>query len=318
MSIDRTFVFTLLFATSMACSGGSDAREARSTLASPEALAAAMQTAFAAGDLAAAEALADLSQTPAMARFLYLSTAVDCATTGECTTTVGALTEEHRAGLEAQAAAQGVELAVPPEGMIKLSSTSRDGTGTGSLEMPYAKVDGSYRIVTARYSDAELAKLRAKTNQELADELFAQGIYDPELGDNRTDWASVATKLPAGGGAPGETLKRQTEAMAAAVAAADPDAAMKAGGRTAEVIFRAEDWDGTPIPLASRKLKLSVQALLHLREVDIHGGWELGGTAILLVDGRDGVGWIERGAVLMVDYGEGWDRAGAFTVSYPE
>lgn len=287
-------------------------------IATPELLAEAMQVAFASGDLATAEALADLSQAPALARFMYLSTAVDCATTDECTTAVGPLTDEHRESLAQQAAAQGIELAAPPEGMIKISSTSRDGTGTGTLEMPYAKIDGSYRIVTARYTKAELAKLRAKTNEQLAEELFAQGLYDPELGDHRTDWASVATSLPADGGEPGAALVQRATAMAAAVDAGDPDAAKRSGGRVAEVIFRDKDWDETPIPLATRKLRLAVQGIKQLRDVDITGGWVLGGTAVLLVNAHNGAGWIERGAVVMVNHGDGWEHGGGLTVSYPK
>ena len=105
--------------------------------------------------------------------------------------------------------------------------------------------------------------------------------------------------------------------MAAAVDAKDPDAAMRSGGQMASIIFRDKDFEGKPIPLTDRQSKLYVQSLRMLRDVKVSGGYALGDNAVLIIEARDGIGWIVRGPVLLSRDGDSWDLAGKQTVSYP-
>ena len=133
--------------------------------------------------------------------------------------------------------------------------------------MPYAKIDGAYKIATMRFTDAEFAARRARDSEALLQEMFAEGIYDSAKGERRTDWATAATRLPADGGDAGKAFVRQTTAMAAAVDAKDPDAAMRSGGRWAKMVFADKDYDGKSIAADQRKRKLEVQSLRMLREM---------------------------------------------------
>jgi hypothetical protein len=105
--------------------------------------------------------------------------------------------------------------------------------------------------------------------------------------------------------------------MAAAVDAHDPDAAMRSGGHMAALIYADKDYAGTPLPLDARKRKLQVQALRMLRDVKISGGYQLAENAVLMIEARDGIGWIERGAVLLSLEGDQWDIAGKQLVTFP-
>lgn len=299
---------TALFATLItpACS------QAAST---PAALATSFQTALDKGDFEAARRLADIGGAPAELHFFFFDVVRECASEATCTVTTAAADEELRERLKGQA--EQIHAQVPAiEGMLKVSVKSRDGSGSGTMEMPYAKVGGEYRLTSIQFSDAEFAALRAKSDQALVDELFARGIRD-STGESRTDWAKAATQLPADGGEPGKAFVTQTTAMSAAVDAKDPDAAMNSGGQMATIVFRDKDFEGKPIPLADRKRKLHVQSLRLLRDVTVKGGYRLGDDAVLLIEARDGIGWIVRGPVVLSRDGADWDRAGANTVSYP-
>ena len=145
--------------------------------------------------------------------------------------------------------------------------------------------------------------------------MFAQGIRGSN-GEPRTDWAKAATPLPADGGEPGKAFVAQTRAMAAAVDAKDPDAAMNSGGQIAKIIFRDKDFEGKPIPLVDRQRKLHVQSLRMLRDVKVNGGFQLDSDAVLIIEARNGIGWIVRGPVVLSKEDSSWERAGDHTVSY--
>ena len=300
---------TTLFAmlTLAACS------QAAST---PAALAKAFQSALDKGDFEAARKLADIDGAPAELHFFFFDSVRECASEATCTVTTAAADDELRAQLKGQA--EQIHAQVPAvDGVLKVAVKSRDGSGSGTMEMPYAKIGNGYKLTSIQFSDAEFAALRAKPDQTLVDELFAQGIRDSK-GEARTDWAKAATPLPADGGEPGKAFVAQTKAMAAAADAKDPDAAMHSGGQMATIIFRDKDFEGKPIPLADRKRKLHVQSLRMLRDVKIKGGYQFGDDAVLLIEARDGIGWIVRGPIVLSRDGSDWDCAGANTVSYPE
>jgi hypothetical protein len=282
----------------------------------PEALARDLQKAMQAGDFDAATALAEIAGAPAELRFFFYSQVLDCSSEATCTTSLAPLDAEFRAELQEQAKTSGSE-PLDAAGLVIVTAKSRDGSGSGTMKMPYAKVGKDYKLATPRLGEAELATRRAKTGDALLLEMFAGGIYDTAKGERRTDWASAATRLPADGGEPGQAFVRQTTAMAAAVDAKDPDAAMRSGGQWATMVFADKSYDGKPISPEQRKRKLQVQSLRMLRDVKVSGGYRLGDDAALVIEARNGIGWTERGAVLISRDGEAWDLAGKQTVSYP-
>ncbi len=281
----------------------------------PDGLIKALQVALDKGDFEAALKLADIADAPAELHFFFLDTVRECASEATCTASTAAADDALRQRLKAQA--EQLHAQAPAiEGVVKVDVKSRDGSGSGTMEMPYANVGGEYKLTSIHFTDAEFAALRSKSDQALLDELFAQGIRDAE-GESRTDWATAATKLPADGGEAGKAFVAQTTAMSAAVDARDPDAAMHSGGQMATIVFRDKDFEDKPIPLVDRKQKLHVQSLRMLRDVKVNGGYQLGDDAVLMVEARNGIGWIVRGPIVLSRDGDNWDRAGENSVSYP-
>lgn len=281
----------------------------------PAALAKALQGALDKGDFEAARTLADLGDAPAELHFFYLDSVRECAGEATCTVSTASASDELRQQLKDQAAqlhAQAPEV----EGMITVAVKSKDGSGSGTLKMPYAKVGSDYKIASIHYSPAEFAALRAKTDDALVQELFTAGIRD-DRGELKTDWAKTAAKLPADGGDAGKAFVAQSRAMSAAVDAKNPDAAMHSGGKMAEIVFRDKGFDGKPIPQVDRQRKLFVQSLRMLRDVKIDGGYVLGNDAVLVIEARNGIGWTVRGPILLSRDGDAWERAGDHFVSYP-
>jgi len=284
---------------------------------SPETLARQLQKALDAGDFDAAAKLADLDGAPAEARFAYFDSVYSCAADMKCSVAAAPVDEAFRKGL-AEDAKQIDATPIAAEGVLVVTEKSNDGQGSGELKMPFVKSGGEYRIAVMRPGAATIQKYRAQSNDYLMKQMFAGGIYEPASGNRRTDWATAAKPLPAGGGEPGQAFVAQTNAMSAAVAAKDPDAAMKAGGRWAELVFAEKGYDGKSIAKDQRQKKLHAQSQRMLRDVKVTGGYQLGDDAVLVFDARNGSGWIERGAVLVTRDGASWDVSGKQTVSYPD
>lgn len=307
MSTVRRFVsLAALFAVSTAACAAS----------SPTGLAAALQKALNAGDFAAASALSDIDSAPADARFAYFDAVYSCEAEMTCRVAVAPLDAAFEAGLVEDAKAYGAT-PIHAEGVIVVTQKSKDGSGSGDLKMPYVKSGDEYRIAFMKPDAAALAKTQARTNEEITKSFLAKGIYDPKTNARRTDWATAAKPLPKDGGEPGKAFVAQTNAMAKAVDAKDPDAAMHAGGRMAEIVFRDRDFDGKTIPKAQRQKKLVAQSQRMLRDVKVEGGYQLGDDAVVVFTARNGSGWVERGAVLLTREGDAWDLSGKETVSYP-
>lgn len=283
---------------------------------SPEALAKAVQSAFSKGDFDAARKLADIDMAPADLHFFYFDAVRECAGESVCSTSTAVADDELIARLTEQAKQFNAEMP-KVEGTIKIEMKAKDGSSSGKMSMPYAKVDGVYKLVSAEYSAQEIARLKATTNESLVKEFFAKGILDSGMSEPRTDWETAATKLPADGGEVGKSYLKQTRAMSAAVDAKDPDAAMNSGSQRSRIIFRDKNFDDTPIPLAERQAKLKVQALRMVRDVSIKGGYQMGDSAVLIIEARDGIGWITRGPILLVNDGGVWDKAGDYFIRYP-
>ena len=175
----------------------------------PAALAHALQKAFDAGDFEAASALADINGAPAEARFAYFDAVYGCATDMQCKVAPAPLDDEFRKGLADDARAIDAT-PIEAEGVIVVTQTSRDGSGSGELKMPYAKSNGAYRIAVLRPGAQATGKARARSNEDILKSFLAAGIYDPATGTRRTDWITAAKALPADGGEPGHALVAST------------------------------------------------------------------------------------------------------------
>ncbi len=306
-TVRRFLSLAALLATSTAASAAS----------SPTSLAAALQKALDAGDFAAASALADVDGAPAEARFAYFDAVYSCASEMTCKVAAAPLDAGFKAGLAEDAKAYGAA-PIAAEGIIVVTEKSKDGSGSGDLRMPYVKAGADYRIAVMKPGADALAKSKARTNDEITKSFLAKGIYDPTTNARRTDWATAAKPLPKDGGDAGRAFVASTSAMSKAVDAKDPDAAMHAGGRIAEIIFRDKDFEGKPLPKSERQKKLVAQSQLMLRDVKVEGGYQLGDDAVVVFTARNGSGWVERGAVLLTKEGDAWDVSGKETVSYPQ
>ncbi|HKE46686.1 MAG TPA: hypothetical protein VKB52_01360, partial [Rhodanobacteraceae bacterium] len=269
----------------------------------PDALATALQKALDAGDFAAAAALADVDGAPADARFAYFDAVSGCSADMQCKVKVAPLDDDFRKGLAEDANAIDAT-PIAAEGVVVVTETSRDGSGSGDLRMPYVKSGGAYRIALMRPGAPAIAKARTRSNDDILKSFLAAGIYDPATRTRRTDWASAAKALPADGGDAGRAFVASTKAMSAAVDAKDPDAAMRAGGRWSAIVFADKGFDGKPVAKAERQKKLFAQSQRMLRDVKVSGGYQLGDDAALVFEARNGSGWIERGAVLLTKEGD--------------
>lgn len=296
-----TFIALLISSTCIAAGGAR----------SPKELAAKLQETWSNGNLEAAAAFADLDGAPADVHFAYFSQILECQRADVCTVTTAPMDSEFRKKLEEDAAKSGTQ-PVQAEGLIVIAA--RSGKSSGSMKVPYAKSNGIYRIATVKPGQIALEMMRAQTAEDQLLQMFADGIHDDATGERRTDWATAAEKLPADGGEAGRALVAQTAAMALAVDAKDPDAAMNSGSQLAKVVYAARGDEG----LESRQRRLHVQSLRMLRDVKVSGGYQLGDSAALMVEARDGIGWITRGAVLMTRDGDVWDMSGKQLVSFPE
>jgi hypothetical protein len=300
---------TLLFALgASACTGASN----------PEGLAKGLQDALAQGNADAVLASADLRGAPAMAVFMLADLPNDCDEGATCTVSLKPLDAEWKSDNEKQMAAEGAEWGAMPEGLLAVSTRDAgEGGGSSELSLPYGKVDGQYRIVIGRYTSAKLAELKATTPQAAALKTLAGGIYDDAIGERDTSWATTAEVLPADGGEAGAAFQAKLKAMAAAIKAGDPDAAAIAGGEWGKVVLGATSYDGKPVPLEARKRKLRSQGTRMLVEAQVLGGWRKGDTAVLVIEGTNGVGNTVRGAQLMDFEGGTWSDAGRDVIEFP-
>lgn len=303
----------LLGLAAWALLSGAACSQAQST---PEALAKAVQSAFGKGDFEAARRLAEMDMAPADLHFFYFDAVWECAGESVCTARLAAADNDLIDRLKEQASQINAEVPTV-EGTVVIEMKARDGSSSGKMSMPYAKTGGAYKLVSIAYTAQEIAKLKATTNESLVKEFFTRGIRGSAMSEPRTDWETAATKLPADGGDVGKAYLKQTRAMAAAVDAKDPDAAMNSGSQMAKIIYRDKNFDGTLIPLAERKAKLKVQALRMVRDVTIKGGYQMGDSAVLVIEARAGVGRVTRGPILLVDDGGVRDEAGAHFIRYP-
>ena len=241
-----------------------------------------------------------------MEQFALLDIVVDCQT-AVCTTSVGPLSDKAHERMKAQAA-EGVEPTAKPEGSIELAMKEADGSGSMSGHFPYAKVGAAYKIVGSRPTAAHLAKLKATTPQAATDARLAKGI------DDDAAWKTKAKVLPAVGGEAGQAWLASVQALGAAVTARDVDAAAKARGSWGKMVLGATDHSGKPRPLAERQLKLRSQSARFIVAAKVLGGYQLGDTAVLTIEGTNGAGNALKGPIVLAKRDGTWDIADHFSL----
>jgi hypothetical protein len=148
----------------------------------------------------------------------------------------------------------------------------------------------------------------------VAEDKLATGIGRPA----DKQWKTKATALPPDGGAPGKALLDRIARRAEAYKNADFASLIALGGLRAKFVYAERSDTGAPVSRQSRLLALRGQYLEDFAQANVLGGYRLGDTAALIVDGRDGAGWIVRGIVLMELRDGVWsDADGRRTIEIP-
>ncbi len=287
----------------------------------PEKLASDLQSALDKGDVDAALAMGNFKNTIPILKWTYLRRVVSCGYESICRVMVKADDPAAIAERAAEQLKQGFEFDEKPAGVLIVSFGSRKpGTFEGEQSMPYAKIDGQFRILTGHYNAKKLAELRAKSNSQLLDEMFAQGIREnvpPH--NNRTDWKTAATVLPAGGGEIGAAYEAEIARDYLRYSTGDLASILADGGNFEKAIYGEKDSDGAPVAKSVRISELRIQSGRMTVQTKVLGGYQLGDDVVLDTEGTAENGWIVRGPVLLTQNSEGkFLSAGDMTVSYPK
>jgi hypothetical protein len=273
---------------------------------SPDVLVKRLQSALDQADADGALALGDFAQAPPMVISTYMGILESCAYVNYCKVTLGEFNaEQEQAGL----AKRGLHYTIAPIGELKIAMTWRkDGANGGKASLPYALVGKAHRIVYASYTPAELARLRAKTTQQLLDDALQQGIADLSLSENRSDWRTAAKPLAADGGEIGKQFQTRAQAIYEAANKLDLAGLLSAGGLEEARNYYAFDASGKPLPAKVMALRLRQNLPNYPSSVKVLGGLERndvdGKQVLLLIEAILPNGWIERGPVLINIYPE--------------
>ena len=288
----KTFIVALFALVETACGGSG----------SPSALAEKLTAAITQGDRDAAFALLSTPNASADIQFSLLVLLQDCAYGHQCMVSPGPVTDEVKKDMAKARDKDGHVPSFAPEGLLSIEDTikTKDGGSSMKFQLPYAKVDGQYRIVTDAYTPEKLRELQAKSPQTITDEMLANGIGgDPA-------WKSKAEKLASDGGDAGKALAEYVTASSKAFKTKDFDTLIVLGGDRGKILYRLKENDGTPVPEKKRELVLAVQSVQELADIHVLGGYVMGNDAAVIFEGHDGAGWIARGAYLMELKGGKW------------
>jgi hypothetical protein len=251
------------------------------------------------------------------ALFFLIDLVPECSMLSTCTVSTAPYGKAAAAQDQASQAAQGFTFARPPQGLLKISMKAKDGSSSGTSQMPFALVGSELKILAGEYTAAKLAELRAKSQETLLDEFFASGIYDPTINERRSDWKKIATKLPADGGVAGKWFTQSIASIYQAALKGDIAAVVKAGGSREAIIYAEKDYDGKVVPKALLQLKIRAQTVRNLMQVKVLGGYQYGDDVVLMIEGKTPNGWIVRGPTLLTADGKRWDRSGDGTINFP-
>ena len=255
--------------------------------------------------LDAAGAMADFDGVPLEPRYLYLDFVAGCLDGRSCTVTLESLDPDERRRLNDDARKADSTL-VDADGMAIIAWTGASNS-SGEIRMPYARVAAGHRLVAFRPTAERLAFRRNVSAENVLDQLMKSGVHGPASGTTRTDWATAASRLPAGGGEAGAALLLAQRRLLAAADARDPDDAMRAGDRGVAMQLVDTSFDGKPVTRESRQRTLTIESMRVLRDLEVSGGYRLGDDVLLAVEGRNGIGWIETGVIVMSKVDDNWE-----------
>ena len=168
-----------------------------------------------------------------------------------------------------------------PAGVLVLTVHARKtGTFQADIAMPYGQIDGQYRLLAGRYSANKLVELRARSNAQLLDALFAQGIRETlPAHEKRIDWKTAATVLPPGGGELGAAYELEVARDYLHYSTGDIAAVLAEGGDGLQGLY--SDGNSTPVAERFRILELRTEAVRMPKSINVLGGYRLGDIVVL-------------------------------------
>ncbi len=311
----------LIFLLAFALSCGAGAKDAAG-------LAKDVKHALDKKDVTALLATADLKQAPARVMFTLMTLPDDCAAPMNCTVALQTVDETWQKRTEQDMLNEKLEWRNKPEGLLLIkgqpnaSAPASPGEGMRSLEvkLPYARVDGEHKVVSARYTAARTVELQATTAHALADVKLAEGIQVAGMGAPEKGWKAKATALPPGGGAAGAAYLATINKRAAAQKDRDLDTFVAATGLWGSTVFGAKDFAGRDVPRELRLRTMNRQWVRMTATATVLGGYQSGDLALLIVEGGNGAGNVLRGTVLMEREKDAWVEAegGADLIEIPK
>ncbi len=273
-------------------------------------------------------ARADLSHASAMNAWFLIKLIGDCDEGVACSVTVKPPDDAWRKEDSSIRERQKTEWRVAPEGTLRIAgkSDAKPGAKVGEVagaarsievELPYARIGDQFRIVVAAFRPAERARLLATSATAAADATLEQSSRFAGQDISGKAWKAKAKALPSDGGIPGAAYLAYVGKIAAAVNAKDVDALTAATGDVGQFLFGAKDFAGQAVPLDKRQLKMRAQSVRMVVEAKVLGGYVLDSDALLIVEGRNGLGNVVRGAVMM-DLKNGiWVQSGSNLLEIP-
>ena len=267
---------------------------------------------------------ADLSQASAMNVWFLIGVIDNCNEGIACAVTVKPLDDAWRKKDASIRERQRTEWRVAPEGILRIAGNSDAKTGDTpggaravEMELPYARIGDQTRIVVAALQPAERAKLLATSASAAAEATLAQSSSFAGLDISGKAWKAKAKALPADGGNPGAAYLAYVGKIAAAIKAKDVDALTAATGEVGQFLFGAKDFAGKAVPLDKRQRKMRAQSVRMVVEASVLGGYVLDSDALLIVEGRNGLGNVVRGAMQMKLKNGVWVHGGGDLMEIP-
>ena len=273
-------------------------------------------------------ARADLSHALAMDAWFLIGLIDDCNDGVACSVTLKPLDDAWRKTDAPSREREKTAWRAAPEGILRIAgkSDAKPGAKVGEVagaarkvevDLPYARIGDQYRIVVAALQPAERARLVATSASAAAEATLAESSSFAGLDISGKAWKAKAKALPADGGKPGAAYLAFVGKIAAAIKAKDVDALTAATGDVGQFLFGAKDFAGKAVPLDKRQRKMRAQSLRMVVEANVLGGYVLDSDALLIVEGRNGFGNVERGAMQMKLKNGVWVHAGGKLLEIP-
>jgi len=254
----------------------------------PQGLLDELKAVIAKKDVNAATILIDWGNAPVQAYRMLKMSVADCFAPAKCQIATGPLTEADKTPNE------NYYFPVAPEGVIRIKSEPEEE----GFSMPYAKVNGSYKIVIGQlteksWNEVKLAADASKIAKEMASDIVTSG-----------------KPLPADGGEPAKAYREYL----AAVAKGDTDFLAQHGSQ-GDLYFFGTAYKANPTKAA---ITVDLTRMEVIAEPIIKGGFIQDSRAVLLVSGLNGLGWITEGAIILAQKDRKWSIEDHRHEGYPQ